>query len=567
METDNNSIAKCPTGISGFDSIASGGLPKGRPTLVCGSAGSGKTLFGIEFLVHGIREFNEPGLLVSFEERPKDIAENVKSLGFDLDHHQQDGKLKIISIELDAHDTHEAGEFDLEPLFMRIGAAVDAIGAKRIVIDSVENLFAAFTEQIILRSEFKRLMIWLKERALTAVITTEKGEGALTRRGIEEYLADCVVLLDLRVTEQITSRVLRITKYRGSAHGPDEYPFLIDESGIICMPISDQKLDYAVSTEFTSTKIPSLDQMLGGGIYRGSSVLISGTAGAGKSTLAAHIAHASCMREERTLYFAMEESPAQIMRNMESVGIDLKAHVDSGLLHFIANRPAEFGLEMHLALLNRSVQKYKPAMVVIDPVSSFHLDSSDLMIKRMLQRMIDLLKSQGITCIMSSLTRPGSGFEDTSSAAISSLMDAWILLRNIESAGERNRALYVIKSRGTCNSNQVREFLITDRGIKLLDVMVDAHGHVVIGSERELLDLQNREMQASRQADESHRKLNLESRRKALEAKIAALQAEFEAERVELDRQLSSEAEQRDQERHFLQHYSSERSNRGDMSE
>lgn len=504
----DNGIAKCPTGISGFDSLASGGLPQARPTLIYGCPGSGKTLFGIEFLVHGIRKFNDPGLLVSFEERPQDIADNVKSLGFDLDNHQQNGMLKIISIELDAHTTQEAGKFDLEPLFMRIGAAVDSIGAKRIVIDSVENLFAAFTDQIMLRSEFKRLILWLKARQLTALITTEKGEGASTRLGIEEYLADCVILLDLRVEDQITSRLLRITKYRGSAHGSDEYPFLIDESGIICMPISDLKLDYLVSSELTSTQLPALDKMLGGGIYRGSSTLISGSAGTGKSTLAAHIAYANCMRNEPTLYFATEESPAQIMRNMKTIGLDLEPYVNNGLLHFVANRPAELRSEMHLALLNRSVQKYNPTMVIIDPISSFGVNESHAKIQNMLQRMIDLLKAQGITCVMSALMH-SNDLTDTSSSAVSSLMDAWILLRNIESAGERNRVIHIIKSRCTFNSNQVREFLINDRGVQLIDIVVDGDGKVIIGSQRTLLDMQNRELQAAHLADEAHRKLDL----------------------------------------------------------
>ncbi|TLS66694.1 circadian clock protein KaiC [Mariprofundus erugo] len=557
-----NQLKKCPTGITGFDRIADGGLPAGRSTLICGSAGSGKSLFGIEFLAHGIQLFHEPGVFVSFEERSEDIIGNVASIGLALQPMVAAGKLKILPIDIDAHTLHEAGEYDLEPLFIRIGAAIQAVAAKRIVLDAVENLFSAFQDQSILRAEFKRLLCWLKEQGITAVITTEKGEQSLTRRGIEEYLADCVVLLDLRVTDQVATRMLRITKYRGSGHGADEYPFLIDDTGIVCMPINQYSLDYPVSNRVFPSGITRLDQMLGGGIYYGSTLLVSGGSGSGKSTIAGQFVDAACGRGEKTLYLALEESPAQIMRNLKSLNIDLQQWLDHGLLAFVANRPSVYGLEMQMAVLMRQVRLFEPALVVIDPITALHIDSSSLAVKRMLQRTIDQLKARGVTMLFTTLTWASEEAGETTSSSISSLMDAWIQLRSMESSGERSRGLYVIKSRGARNSNQIREFLITHGGVSLKDVMLNAAGEVVTGSERYLMQVRQAQAAKDRKTTEEQQRLELESRYKTMQARVSALMAEFEAEKQSLERKWQLEAIQ-SSETEMLIHQVSERRSAG----
>lgn len=563
MASSKYLLQKCPTGITGFDRIADGGLPAGRSTLICGSAGSGKSLFGIEFLAHGIESFQEPGVFVSFEERAEDIIANVASIGLALDEMVAAGQLKLLSIDIETHSLHEAGEYDLEPLFIRISAAIKAVRARRIVLDAVENLFSAFEDQAILRAEFKRLLSWIKTQGLTAVITTEKGdEQHLTRRGVEEYLADCVVLLDLRVTDQVATRMLRITKYRGSGHGADEYPFLIDDTGIVCMPINQYSLDYPVSNRIFSSGISKLDQMLGGGIYYGSTLLVSGGSGSGKSTVAGQFVDSACARGEKTLYLALEESPGQIMRNLRSLNIDLQQWVDRGVLSFVANRPSVYGLEMQMAVLMRQVRLFEPALVVIDPITALHIDSSSLTVKRMLQRMIDQLKSRGITMLFTTLTWSSEEIGETTPSSISSLMDAWIQLRSMESSGERSRGLYVIKSRGARNSNQIREFLITSGGIFLKDVMLNGAGDVVTGSQRYLMQVRQAQAHKDRQATEEQQRLELESRHQTMQARVAALMAEFEAEKQSLERKWQLESLQ-SSENEMLIHQVSERRSTG----
>jgi circadian clock protein KaiC len=549
---ENKGLAKSPTGIAGFDSISDGGLPKGRPTLLCGAAGTGKTLFGIEFLVHGIEQFHEPGLLISFDEKPENMALNVASLGFQLDRLQQEGTLKMLRIDLDPRTFEETGQYDLEPLFLRFGAAIDAIGAKRVLLDSIDNFFSAFTDQATLRSEFKRMMHWLQGRGLTAIVTAERGDGSLTRHGIEEYIADCVVELNSRIAQQTYSRLIHIAKFRGSSHCTDEVPFLITKTGIVCMPLNELKLNYQVSSELISTGINTLDEMLGGGLYRGSSLLISGNPGSGKSTLAAQLAHASCQRGERTLYVAYEEPPAQIMRNMKSAGIDLQPWADSGVLQFMAYRPAEFGLEMHLTLLSNKIDSAKPQMVVIDTISAFDTSASDIMIQRMLQRIVDMMRSREITMVSTSLTRLDQHISHSSMTSISSLMDTWLLLRNVEVPGESNRLISVPKSRGTPNSNQLREFTISDRGINLLDILLDSKGQVVMGSARQVLHNLNKELGTVVQTNMDRQKIALEVRHQILEGKIATLQAEFDAEKMAIEASLEAERIEQMQERFFL---------------
>ena len=520
-------LPKARTGITGLDEITLGGLPRGRPTLVCGSAGCGKTLFGMEFLLRGAREFGENGAFISFEENERDLAANVRSLGFELDKLVEEGKLAVDYIHVEPQEIHETGEYDLEGLFLRLGLAIDAVGAKRVVLDTIETLFGGFENPAILRAELRRLFQWLKDRGVTAIITGERGEGSLTRQGLEEYVSDCVILLDHRVNDQVSTRRLRIVKYRGTTHGTNEYPFLIDEDGISVLPVTEMGLDHPASTERISSGVPALDAMLQGGFYRGSSILVSGTAGSGKTTLGTALASAACARGERCLYLAFEESRAQIVRNMKSVGNDLDRWMKKGLLKFEASRPQLYGLEMHLAHIHKLVRDFDPQVVVIDPVSNFTSSGTVTDSQAMLMRLIDFLKARGTTAMLLSLTSGGHALERTE-VGISSIIDTWLLMRDIELGGERNRGLYVLKSRGMAHSNQIREFVITAQGIDLLDVYVGPEG-VLTGSMRAAQESRERAERLARRQDRERRERELEARRTALEAQIAALRAEFES--------------------------------------
>ncbi len=521
-------LPKTPTGISGLDEITLGGLPRGRPTLVCGAAGCGKTLFGMEFLLRGAEQFGEHGVFMAFEETEQDLAQNVRSLGFDLDKMVADGKISVDHIRVERSEIEETGEFDLEGLFLRLGLAIDSVGAKRVVLDTLESLFGGFSNQAILRAELRRLFRWLKDKGVTAIITGERGEGQLTRQGLEEYVSDCVILLDHRVREQVSTRRLRIVKYRGSTHGTNEYPFLIDEDGIHVLPLTSLQLNHEVSQERISSGIPRLDAMLGGeGYYRGSSILISGTAGTGKTSISAQFADAACRRGERCLYLAFEESPAQLMRNMKSIGVDLAQWVKKGLLRLESSRPTLHGIEMHLATIHKKVDDFKPQVVIIDPVSNFSSAGTAAEAEAMLLRLIDFLKSHQITAMLVNLTAGGDAWEKTD-IGISSLIDTWILLRDIELAGERNRGIYVLKSRGMKHSNQIREFLITSEGIKLEDVYVGPEG-VLTGSMRAAQEERERATALAQQQEALRKQRELARRRAALEAQIAALHAEFQA--------------------------------------
>jgi len=529
------SLAKCPTGIQGFDEITGGGLPKGRPTLVCGGAGSGKTLLGMEFLVRGAMEYDEPGVFVSFEETETDLTANVASLGWDLTQLSKQKKLMIEYIYLERSEIEETGEYNLEGLFIRLQNAIDAIGAKRIVLDTMEALFGGFTSDLIMRAEIRRLFRWLKEKGLTAIITGEPGEETMTRHGLEEYVSDCVIALDHKISKQVSTRRIRIVKYRGSSHETNEYPFLIDERGFSILPITTIGLDYQVTTERISAGIERLDSMLGGkGYYRGTSILVSGTAGTGKSSIAASFADAACRRGERALYFSFEEAPQQIIRNMRSVGIMLEPWVKKDLLKFKTVRSTTYGLEMHLAELHREVNDFKPRVVIMDPISNLSFTTTQEEIKGMLSRAIDFLKMQKITALFTDLTHGG----------VSSFMDTWILLKNIDSQGERNRGLYVLKSRGMAHSNQVREFVITDKGIDLIDVYVGPGG-VFTGTARITREAEEKEATLIRDEEVSFKKRELERKRKALDARITTLHAEFEAEEEKL-KKFIGEAELRE---------------------
>ena len=455
-------LPKTPTGIEGLDEITYGGLPKGRPTLICGSAGCGKTLLSLEFLIHGATKYNEPGVFMAFEETEDDLRKNVASLGYDLQDLADRKKIVVDYVHIERSEIEETGEYDLEGLFVRLGYAIDSIGAKRVVLDTIESIFTGLPNPSILRAELRRLFRWLKDKGVTAIVTGERGDGTLTRQGLEEYVSDCVILLDHRVREQISTRRLQVIKYRGSTHGTNEYPFLIDEQGISVLPITSLGLEHKASSERVSSGVPRLDTMLGGkGYFRGTSVLVSGMAGTGKSSLAAHFVDAACRRGERCVYFATEESPDLIVRNMRCIGIDLGTWVKKGLLRFDATRPTFHGLEMHLLRMHKLVGETHARVVVVDPITSYISLGDTLEVKSMLTRLIDFFKANQITAFFTSLTEGGSALEQ-SEVGISSLMDTWILLRHIEINGERNRGIWVLKSRGMAHSNQIREFVFTE---------------------------------------------------------------------------------------------------------
>jgi circadian clock protein KaiC len=528
-------LPKCPTGIQGLDEITGGGLPRGRPTLVCGGAGCGKTLLAAEFLVRGAVQFDEPGVLMAFEETEKELKANVASLGFDLEGLVQRKKVVIDYVHIERSEVQESGEYDLEGLFVRLNHAIDSIGAKRVVLDTMEVLFASLPNEAILRSELRRLFRWLKDKGVTAVITAERGRESLTRHGLEEYVSDCVILLDHRVNDQIATRHLRVVKYRGALHGTNEFPFLIGAEGISVLPITSLSLNHKVSDQRIATGIPRLDAMLGGkGFFRGSSILLTGTPGTGKTIIAANFAQAAARRGERVLFFSFEESPDQITRNMHSIGLRLEPMIKSGLLRFHSARPSLYGLEMHLATMFKEIAEFKPHVVIIDPITSLMDSGTDSEGKGMVTRLIDFLKASQITSLFTSLTQ-GSHALQQSETAMSSLMDAWVLLQDFEGNGERNRVLYVLKARGMAHSNQIREFLISDRGIDVVDAYIGVSG-VLTGSARVAQgDLEKAALLAGQQ-EAAQLKREVERKRTALDRQIGDLRADYESEALELRR-------------------------------
>jgi len=526
-------LPKSPTGIQGLDELTEGGIPSGRTTLVCGGAGCGKTLLSMEFLIHGALRFGEPGVFMAFEETVLDLTQNVASLGFDLNDLMERKLLAMDFVRVERSELEHSGEYDLEGLFIRLAHAIDTIGAKRVVLDTIESLFAGLPNQAILRAELRRLFQWLKEKGVTTIITAERGSdpGVLTRQGLEEYVSDCVIVLDHRVIDMVSSRRLRVVKYRGSTHGTNEYPFLIDETGISVLPITSVGLQYQASEQRVPSGVVGLDAMLGGaGYFRGSSVLVSGTAGTGKGSLAAHFAAAACRRGDRVMYFAFEESASQITRNMSSIGIDLAPWVDKGLLAFHAARPTLSGLEMHLATMLKEITKFDPQVVVVDPLNSFVTVGNENDVKMMMLRLVDALKRRQITGFFTSLTSGGGALERTD-IAISSLIDTWLLVRDMESGGERNRGLYILKSRGMAHSNQIREFSLTRQGIELRDAYIGSAG-VLTGSARLAQEAQELAVQLRREQEISRKQDELASQRAAMEAQIVAIRAEFAAKEV-----------------------------------
>jgi len=518
-------LSKAPTGILGLDQITEGGLPVGRPTLVCGAAGCGKTMLAAEFLVRGALQFGEPGVFMMFEETSEELAANVASLGWDLHKLQRQRKVALDYVRVERSEIEETGEYDLDGLFIRLGHAIDSIGAKRVVLDTVEALFAGVPNHAILRAELRRLFRWLKDKGVTAVITGERGESTFTRYGLEEYVADCVILLDHRIADQISTRRLRVVKYRGSSHGTNEYPFLIGSRGISVLPITSLSLDHVASTRRISTGVDGLDEMLGAGAYRGSSILVSGAPGTGKSSIAASFVDAACERGERALLFAYEESASQLLRNMKSIGIDLQRWVKKGLLTIESSRPTLYGLEQHLVHIYELVNRHRPAVVAIDPISNLTGEGENAGLRSMLMRLIDFLKTAGTTAMYTQLTADAAAALASSEVGVSSLMDTWLLLANVAYNGERTRTLQVLKSRGMPHSNQVREFLFSDRGVGLVEVYLHG-GQVLTGTARIAHEAQVHAAAELRGQDHERRLRDLATRRKALDAQIAAMNSE-----------------------------------------
>jgi circadian clock protein KaiC len=538
-------LPKALTGITGFDELTYGGLPAGRPTIVCGGPGCGKTMFGMEFLVRGATQFNEPGVLVTFEETADEMARNVASLGFNLKELVARKKLVLEYVRVEPSEIQETGEYDLEGLFIRLQHAVDRIGAKRVTVDTLEAIFSGFSNTGMLRAEIRRMFRWLKDRRLTTVVTAEKGEGTLTRYGLEEYVSDCVIFLDHRTQDQVSTRRMRVIKYRGSSHGADEYPFLIDDRGFSVLPSSSMRLDHIVSNERVSSGIKDLDAMLEGkGYYVGSSILISGTAGSGKSSLAATFAESVCRSGGRCLYVAFEESQSQAVRNMRSIGIDLEKQVRRGLLRFEAWRPTQAGLELHLLRLHKLVQEHRCQAVIIDPITNLVGDGNEL--HSMLMRAVDFLKSQCVTAFFTSLTSGSHRELEQTEVGISSLIDTWLFVRDVELNGERNRCLYILKSRGMAHSNQVREFVMSRQGIRLVPVYLGG-GNVLTGSARLSQEARERAEALLRQQSAEEQRRVLQQKRAALDAQITSLRSQFAQEEARVNL-LTEQRERRERE-------------------
>jgi len=535
--TEHSEFGKIPSGIKGLDEITGGGLPKGRPALVSGGPGCGKTLFAMEFIARGISDYGDPGVFIAFEEKIDDLKRNFLSMGFDLADLVKKKKLVLDHIAIDRSEIEETGEYDLEGLFIRLGSMIDAVGAKRVAIDTLEALFSGFSNEAILRSELRRLFLWLKDRGVTAVVTGERGDRTITKYGLEEYVADCVITLDHRVTNQIATRRLRIVKYRGSIHGTDEYPFLISSDGISVLPITSISLVHPASDERISSGIPRLDTMLGGkGFYRGSSILVSGQAGTGKTSIAATFVYAAAKRGERCLFFIFEESESQFRRNMKSIGMDFEPLVKKGLIRFHAVRPTAYSLEMHLSMMLKLIDGFRPRVVAVDPISNLYPIGDDIQVRSMLMRLIDYAKSLQITGLFTNLSNDREtgayGLEPTE-MHVSSLMDAWLILKNVEGNGERNRAFSIIKARGIAHSNQLREFVLTGKGIQLLDVYKGSEG-VLFGSARIAQEKREIAERLWKNEEIERKQRELDSKRKLMENEIALLRQKFAREEDEM---------------------------------
>ncbi|MBA3285861.1 MAG: circadian clock protein KaiC [Nitrosopumilus sp.] len=532
LKTKNQSqkskpLKKCPTGIIGLDEITFGGLPKNRCTLICGGAGSGKSIFGIEFVIRGAEFYKEPGLFVAFEENEEELNQNITSLGFNIKELIDSNLLVLDYVHIDRAEFKEIGSYNLDGLFIRLSDSIDRFKIKRVVLDTIEVLFGNFTNEIILRSELQRLFRWFKEKNVTVVVTAEQGVNTFSRYGLEEYVADCVILLDNRMHQQISTRRLRVAKYRGSSHGNNEYPFIINDSGISIIAITSIKLDYPVSNKHVSSGIKQLDTMFGDkGFYSGSSILVSGAAGNGKTSIAASFSNGTCELGKKCFYFTLDESVDQIIRNMNSIGIDLSQWINKDLLRFHAINPYTAGLEAHLADIQRLTNEFNPSVVIIDPIANLKILGPLNEVQGILSILVNFFKNKQITTMFTSLV-PEEKFGYVVEEGISNLMDTWVFLQYIHGEGERNRGISILKSRGMSHSNQLREVILSDKGIHLQNVYI-GQDKVLAGSARLVqatkLEIEN----SNRESELKHRERQIEITRKSLEAQISALHETLE---------------------------------------
>lgn len=538
IKAPSRSLEKVPTGIEGFDEITKGGLPKGRPTLVVGGPGSGKTLFAIEFLVNGAVKFGDPGVFVSFEESDKELIENSASIGFDLKGLTSKKMLSIDYVRIEPEKIVESGEFDLEGLFIRLNNAIDTMGAKRVALDTIETIFSSFQNEGIVRSEMARLFRYLKDKGVTAVVTGESGEGTISRHGLEEYISDMVITLDNRVVDEAATRRLRVVKYRGSSHGTNEYPFLIDADGISVLPLTSVGLNAKASNKRVSTGVPGLDKMMGGrGFFDGSTILITGAAGTGKTSLAAHFVRKTCASGRKTLFLAFEESESQLLRNMRSVGVNLAPYVERGRLMISSERSTSVGLEMHLANIHKIIDNFRPHVVVFDQISSFVGLGSESEAKSVLVRLADFLKMKGITAMFTELRSSNEALQES---IISSIVDTWIRLEDVESNGEKNRLIRIVKSRGMAHSNQLREFELRNEGVEIIDPYIGPAG-ILTGTARFAQQEKERAEEIARSAEMERLRRELESQRSAMDLQIGSLKADMALKEAALKKKIEGE--------------------------
>jgi circadian clock protein KaiC len=525
----NLKLTKAPSGINGFDEVTDGGLPKNRPTIICGNTGSGKTVISMEFLVKGALKYNEPGVFMSFEETKDELATNMESLHFDLGSLIKKKKIYIEYLDIDKSQNVEAGTYDLEGLFVRLQSAIASIGAKRVVLDSLDALFYGLDNNAI-RPEIKRLFRWLKEKKVTAIITSESDNGFSTKNGLEQYVADCVIALDNRTVNQTTTRRIKIVKMRGSLHGINEYPFSIDLNGISVLPLTSQLANQSLSTVRISSGVKDLDGMLDGkGFFEGSSILVSGSAGTGKTSIAISLINATCIKKIPGLYCAFEESSSQITRNMRSIGLDIEPYIKSGVLKMYSSRPTIQNLELHLIAIQKIIEEFGPKIIVLDPITNLISEGINTEIRQMLAHFVDFLKSKNITVLFTAAITLETVKSNPSDEGISAMVDTWILVRDIETNSERNRGIYILKSRGMNHSTQVREFVITDDGLSLLPIYISAEG-ILTGSAKLEHTLQKEEQHKLLQNEIKGRKSEIEKKRKVLKENIALLKTNFESE-------------------------------------
>jgi circadian clock protein KaiC len=540
-DSAEESLSKHPiaTGIDGLDFVLQGGLPAGRPTLLRGAAGTGKTVIALTFLCEGIAA-GDSGVLVTFDESPEALLEHAEGFGFPARRHRTEGRLRILDMRPDRNEVQVGDTIELTAVLARIGHALDSTGASRLVVDAIDAMEAGFANSQSLRTELARVFDWIRDRGVTSLITTGEHAEFSARYGLEDYIADCVIALKQEVKHRVMTRVLRVVKRRGRGHGTNEYPFLLDTDGLFLVPVTGSVLGAPVSEQLLSTGIPGLDAMLGGqGIYQGSTVLLSGQAGTGKTSIACSLTQAACAAGIPVLYLSFEESVAELTRNQRSLGIDIGRYLaddDRGTLVMLPIRAVELGLEEHLMRAMHLVKRHRPALVVLDPVSSLAGRGDEPGAKEILLRLLHLIKEEGITVVATELLSDDS--QGVSHLDVSSMIDVWIKLRRHEHNGEMNRLIYVVKARGLPISDQVKEFRITSTGLRIEDPYI-GEGGIVYGTARLARQAEDEETiaQLHRELDRAQRlRRDLDEIQSANERLV---RAEQEAKAADLDRQVA----------------------------